>query len=99
VGDDVVKLAGASIYRAQRRWPGISTGTRGGRKGQGVTGAHELVSIVVATSPATMGRPQRVTTTRWKGRATRHKAERQRFTGEPIYSSRKAEMCGGESPE
>jgi hypothetical protein len=33
VGDDLAGLAGASIYRAQRRWPGISTGIRGGRKG------------------------------------------------------------------
>jgi hypothetical protein len=26
VGDDLAGLAGASIYRAQRRWPGISMG-------------------------------------------------------------------------
>jgi hypothetical protein len=57
VGDDPAGLVGASIYRAQRRWPGILTGTRGGRKGQGVIGAHEPVVIVVATSPATMGQP------------------------------------------
>jgi hypothetical protein len=66
-------------------------GTRGGRKGQGVIGAHEPVAIVVATSPAMMGRPQRVMATRWKGRATRRKAEKQWFTGELIGSSRKAE--------
>ena len=66
---------------------------------QGVIGAREPVSIVVATSPATMGRPQRVTETRWKGRATRRKAERRWFTGELICSSRKAAECGGESPE
>jgi hypothetical protein len=34
VGDDLAGLAGDSIYRAQRWWPRISTGTRGGRKGR-----------------------------------------------------------------
>jgi hypothetical protein len=89
VGDDVAKLVEGSIYRAQRRWPGIWMTMRGGRKGQGVFGAHEPVANVVATSPATMGRPQRVTATRWKGRATRRKAERRRFTVEPIAPAAK----------
>jgi hypothetical protein len=62
-------------------------GTRGGRKGQGVIGAHEPVAIVVATSPATMGRPQRVMATRWKGRATRRKAKKRWFTGVLIGST------------
>jgi hypothetical protein len=35
------------------------------------TGARESVANIVATSPATMGRPQRVTATWCKGRATR----------------------------
>jgi hypothetical protein len=74
-------------------------GTHDGQKGQGVIGAHEPVSIVVATSPATMGRPQRVMATRWKGRARRRKAEKRWFTGELICSSHKAEECGGESLE
>ena len=36
------------------RWKGLDTRRS---EGQGITGAHELVSIVVATSPATIGRP------------------------------------------
>jgi hypothetical protein len=32
VGDDLAELVGASIYRAQRWWPGILTATRGGRR-------------------------------------------------------------------
>jgi hypothetical protein len=32
VDDDLAELVGASIYRAQRRWPGILTATCGGRR-------------------------------------------------------------------
>jgi hypothetical protein len=43
---------------------------------------------------------KRVTASRWKGKATRHKAERRRFTGKAISASRKAEGGDdGESPE
>jgi hypothetical protein len=57
VGDDVVKLATGSIYSARKRWPGISMGNVRRSEGQGVIGAHEFVSTVVATSPAMIGRP------------------------------------------
>jgi hypothetical protein len=57
VRDDVAKLTAGSIYRPSERWPGIWVERGGGRKGQGVIDAHEPVSIVVATSPATMGQP------------------------------------------
>jgi hypothetical protein len=57
VGDDVAKLAAGSIYSARKRWPGILMGNARRSEEQGVTGAHEFESIVVATSPATIRQP------------------------------------------
>ena len=59
-----------------------------------------LVSNIVAVTPVSHGGSQRFTVTRWKHSGTWHKAGRQRFTGELIFSSRKVEgKYGGESPE
>ena len=41
-------------------------------------GCGEYVSSVVAVTPVVDGKLEGVTATRWKGRATRHKAERRR---------------------
>jgi hypothetical protein len=66
----MAELGARSIYRVRARWSWIWVLTRGGRRWRR-TGARECVSPVMASSPATMGLPQRVTTARCKGRATR----------------------------
>jgi hypothetical protein len=66
----MVELGAWSIYRVRARWSRIWVLTCGGRRWRR-TGARECVSPVVASSPAMMGLPQRVTAARCKGRATR----------------------------
>jgi hypothetical protein len=63
VGDELAGLAGASIYRAQRRWPGISMGRAavGGGKGYWRSG---WVASAVAITPASHGESQRFTASR-----------------------------------
>jgi hypothetical protein len=57
VRGDAVELMEGSIYRKQERRPGILAVTRGGQRKKKSTGARELVSTVVATSPAMIRRP------------------------------------------
>jgi hypothetical protein len=49
-----------------------------------VTGASELVSTVVATTPVIDGKLKRIIAMRWRYSDMWHKAVRRRFTGEPI---------------
>ena len=100
MGDDLVGLAGGSIYRKQERRSGILAVTRGSQRKKKSTGARESVASTVAVTPTSHGEAQGFTVMRWRGSSMWHMAGRRRFTGELICSSRKAGgKYGGESPE
>ena len=99
MGDEVAKLVGASIYRAQRRWPRNRATTRGGRRRKKGTGA-------VAGCPAPWHLLRR--STRSKGESRRCGGKGQTRGARPsdgdhrraYHSNRKAEGGDdGESPE
>jgi hypothetical protein len=92
VGDDLAGLAGASIYRAQRRWPGISVGTRGGQRKKKSIGARESVASTVAVTPTSHGEAQGFTAMRWRCSSTWHKAGRWLS---PVNLSAQAAKQGG----
>jgi hypothetical protein len=59
-----VKLTAGSIYRRVRRWPRIFEEDARRPEVEESIGAREFVANGVATSPAMMGWPKGVTTTR-----------------------------------
>jgi hypothetical protein len=99
VGDDLAGLAGASIYRAQRRWPGISMGTRGGRKGR------ELLARMNSCLPSWRPHRRRLDGHREsqrRGGKAEPRGTRPRGGGSPASLSAPAAKqgeYGGESPE
>jgi hypothetical protein len=86
VRNDIAKLVTSSIYRRPRRWHSIWSRNAAAGDEEGLW-RRGFVSTAVASSPASMRQRWGVTMTRWKGRATWHKAGRRRFTGVLISST------------
>jgi hypothetical protein len=93
VGDDPAGPVGASIYRAQRRWPGILTATHGGRKGR------ELLARMNSCPP--LWRPHRRrldsrSESRRRGGKAKPRGTRPRGGGSPAKLSAPAAKQKGE---